>query len=1374
MTRDNRATRSVVATAAGLLLGLWVFTHLRQLTSAPDTFIRFILTGVFAVLIVLRPKPDRPARPVRTWIVLLSGLLGALAHITGIVFGIHQAEWLGLLAVAAACLGWSLPGHYARDAAKALFLLYWAHPLPSQVLGSLQITMQQISVTGSEWLLHILNVRVWADGLVLKTGLHIFEVPAWCSGMRTATTVFLLALGLGLVKRLALHQKVVAVFAALLQALALNILRITTMVLLVPQLPDVDSVDFLHDTAGVIVIAAVFLVYLEIEFMRRTKLRVDRKTNELAPEIETILREPPPFWRHVVDHSGRIVAGLLLIALTVIAGVKLRPYHRTERYRGVAESMRDSGQLADAERLGWKVQTIEPDNDEWMSTMLRLLVMRAKYREALEHLGTLAPAEGQRALEHQILAAYSLMGLRRHAEARAIIDTMPEEIRDTDPRVAMILAEMAFYANDPDEVAKRVITAAQWGPNIGRIRALYPYLRLGRKWEVISDTDPRKSYRDPAEALSAAEAFMNLDQVLDVATLARQAVEDWPQDSRLLVPLFYLTGKRPDEGWERRYAAHLRRCLPAIKDPNELYSLVENCFHIRRPDLAWSIHKRVSEIDPRYPGLTMMAVRYGQRWFSFRQRYLGIPSTSAWDAVDLTSYFHVGRLTPMWAFVCDLIPLGPALGVTDTVPVRKDMLADVLEQFRMLDEQERLSLSMRYEYAFALEIDKRMDDARAVLERIAKTHPEQTETSRVELSAMYERQGDWISVYETLRTYPDDTELPRLTPLLRLATAQLNLQLGLGAIRTSRAAVHHYPNSGEAAGILSHALRDYDSPEAALAALSRNILFRTPDLKAMEAEVLMRTQRFSEYRRIRKEALLATPPVLPNAKQGFSLPPAELSLNWHLIFIPTEQDFAKHAARIRANLPRTSSPFLRDLYTIWLACYDTDDPGVLLAPESWLACGRDSTERAIALSQLCLLLCRRQDYDAARAAAEAATIAQPHTPLHWRFLIGLSSGDQDVIGRARAACPQDSEIWLAWLLSICRDGLASPADPPDRPGLVETIGDAVANGSFSPATLTRAAELLLRAGYRDAAVAVARRATDEARTLLPAYIIGLRCAILSRDPEWAESCTLSALRSALRPPPTLYRRLVEIKMDDGDLDIDDDMVEALKHLRRSDPDNELWARMLSLVRFRRGGWEVLDSLTQATAALDAGATDRMTYIIGAEAARLLHNPGRATDLLRQGLKRYPNDVIMLNNLAYTLADTPDRTAEALDILPSLLPRTTGSPWLIDTVALVYLRNDRLKEAEQALGWIMKEPPPGSPEAFRYRLRQAEIALRRDELQKTAAILRSILRGSKGIADEDILNANRMLSRADEMLRQLGLRTSASASDASTTTSRPAR
>jgi len=1346
--------RSVVTGAAALLLALWVGTHLPQLASAADTLIRFTLTGCFALLILLRPKSEAVIKPPRISTVVVVGGFGAILHVGGVIFGVHQAEWIGLLGVVWACLAWSTAPHTAHDAAKALFLLYWAHPLPSQLLGGFQLTMQQLSVSGAEWLLHMLNVRVWADGLVLKTGLHIYEVPAWCSGMRTATTVFLLALGLGLIKRLALHQKLLVVAAALLQAIALNVIRISTMVLLVPRLNHGSSVTFLHDTAGIIVIGAVFLVYAEIELMRHTKRKVDHRAGELNPDMQIILREEPPFWRRVVDHPKKIVIALLVIVMTVLLGYKSRPAHRAAMYRGVTEALRDARQLADAERLGRQVQTLTPDDMAWEATILRLLVMRGKYQEVLDRIEIRPDAEGPQATENRILAAYSLMGLKRHDEARHLIGELPASVRDQDPRVAMILAEMAFYADDPHEVARRVVTAAQWGPNIRRIQALYPYLRLSREWHAIADTDPRDAYADPIQALSAAEAYMNLNLTVDVAKLARRAVDDWPRDVRLLTPLFFLAGNRPDEGWESHYAQHLRRCLPDMQDADTLYALVKNSFQLRRPDLAWSIYHRIEALDPRYPGLTMMAVRYGNDWFRFRRRFLGLPAGRAWDTMELRPYYHVGLLSPRWCTLCAEIPLGSTLSVSETVPVRQALLQSALDQFDARDRAGKLSLPMRYEYAFALEINKDVEGARGILDAIAAEQPGEALSARVELSSMYERMADWQNVYETLRTYPE-VERPRLGPLLRLTTAQLNLRLGLGAIETARTTLQHYPESTQAAGALATALAQHDSPEDALHILSAKRLRRQRNMDIMEADALYRTQRYSEFKRFRKSALIGSGPLDGDLPQGYSLPPAELAINWHLIFVPTSKEFAAHAARLRENLSKTTSVFLRDLYTIWLAAYETEGPSPLWNAERWEACGRDAGERGIALNQLYIMLCSRSDFAAARDVAARATTVQPDVPLHWRFLIGLTAGDADVVRRAAQACPLDDEIWLAKLLSLCHEGLATPRAPPDRPELTVSVENVMARDSTPPATLTRGAELLLRAGYSHLAARMMRTVTDRARSLLPSYIVGLRCAILSGDKAWAERCALNAINASLQPPPELYRKLVQLKVDDNELDTDDAMVDALKNLRRSDPDNPLWPRMLSYVRFKRGGWEVLDSLSQAKAALEAGATDRMLFIVGAEAARLLHNVDRASDLLRQGLKYYPNDTVMLNNFAYTLADTPGHAAEALEFLPQLLTRAAREPWLVDTIALIYIRNDRLREAEQALGWLTIERQPNTPDWFRYRLKLAEIAFRRDQLEETRTIVREILRGSKGIPDEEILNANRLLSKADETLRQLG-------------------
>jgi len=165
----------VLASAAGLFL-VWVVTNLRHLAATQNGTIRFFLTAFFGLMILLRPKPARDrartAPLLPAWAAALLVVAAAAMAVLGMMFYVHQVEWLGLLLLLYACLNWALPPRFARDLPLALLLIYWAHPLPSQLFGPLQLAMQRWSVAGSEWLLHLLNVRVWGDGLVLRTFPH--------------------------------------------------------------------------------------------------------------------------------------------------------------------------------------------------------------------------------------------------------------------------------------------------------------------------------------------------------------------------------------------------------------------------------------------------------------------------------------------------------------------------------------------------------------------------------------------------------------------------------------------------------------------------------------------------------------------------------------------------------------------------------------------------------------------------------------------------------------------------------------------------------------------------------------------------------------------------------------------------------------------------------------------------------------------------------------------------------------------------------------------------------------------------------------------------------------------------------------------------
>ena len=1007
-TESTIATgRRAVLLAAVLLALTWVITHLPVLTAAPDTLLRFVLSFGLGALLLRRRGAGHAARPPPAAVAAFA-VAGITAALAGVILPVHQLEWLGVLLLSGACLLWALPGAQARNVPAALFLLYWAHPLPAQVLGPLQLHMQWLSVQGAELVLHMVNVRAWADGMVLRTGLRDYEVPLWCSGMRTATTVFLLALGLGLLRRLALWRIAVLVAAGLAQALLLNILRIGLMVLLVPYFPNLTALTFLHGTANVIVLLAVGLLVLEMWAWERARGR--ERVSELGYPGATALLGKPAFWRTL--YRGRWALPILLVLLAAVGiGYRCRPEHRLEMWKGATELLRDAGRYPEAQRLAEWVQRLIPDDEEWRLTVLRLHVLQERYEEVLERLDEVPDRTLQRRLEKKVLRAYCLMGLGRVQEAAAVIAELPQDAKSTDPRLAMILAEMAYHADNPQRVADFVTTASLWEPNLGRVRKLFPYLRRHRKWKAIADADRPVAHADLAQALSSAEAAMNLNLVARVADLATQVHNRWPDDPRVLEPLFYLAAKRPDTPWETAFAEVLRGCVRQAEHPDLLYGLFEKCFGLGRPDLAWLVYRRLAELDAAHPGLPFTVVLHGDRWFVFRKRFFGVPAADAAERMSLKNWMRWNRHLAPWREVWPLIPLAAELAVSDPTTLRKQSLRRALEAFRARVETQQLSTAMRFEYVTALEIAGEFATATQQLAQIAAELPAERERVTLALSEMMERRADWQGVYEVLRPCADEPE-PSLAALLRLTQAELNLRLGLPALETARQAVRLYPHSAQAAHLFATVLSQYDSPEEALFFLEQPRARTDVNLSLLEVDLLFRTGRYTELSRQLNNLLLPAVVTSRLPPQRTFLQPAESAVLWSRFALPGARDFAAAARILRANLPATTSPFLREMLGLWLACYEAGAQGPAADPERWLACGRDRREQATALNQLCLLLARHGQVESARRVARRAVETWPESPVLWRLLVGLSEGDLGLVAAARRACPQDPELWL--------------------------------------------------------------------------------------------------------------------------------------------------------------------------------------------------------------------------------------------------------------------------------------------------------------------------------------------------------------------------
>ncbi|MFO7870657.1 MAG: archaeosortase/exosortase family protein [Kiritimatiellia bacterium] len=1347
-----------VSAGVALLLAAWIAVHFPRLAAGPNALIRLVLGTAFALFIFFRPKTgalkgDALAPCLSRRAALVPAGLSALGVIAGLVFDVRLLEWLGLLALVYFALAATLPRRFSRDLPAALLVLFWIHPVPSQFMFPLQAAAQKLSVNVSEWLLHMLNVRVWADGTVLRTGAMAFEVPSACSGMRVATTVFVMSLGLGLAARLKPWEIVVLVPLAIVQAVLLNVLRISAMVPLSGRFEDLESISFLHDSTAFVSAAGTLVIALEVGWYLSRKRRTETRRGELNPDWMEHLSDKPPFWRIITQNRWRIVAGLAAVTLGAGLVYKSRPYHRAHMLMPVAEALRDSGdslRLERAEHLARVVRRMVPEDTSWVMSAIRIRLLRAMrgdadYESVLEEAETLDNIAGHQKVEREILKAYALMGMGRIKEAEGLIAALPRRTRENDPRAAMVLAEAAYHTDEPGKAARHVLTAARWGPNRKRIEALYPYLRYHRKWEAIRNTSFGGPFSGPSAAMSAAEAWINADESAKVADIALRAVSRWPRDHRVLVPLFIMAARRDNPAWEERFSEQLRRCVEVMEDAWELYGLAEMCFSLHRPDLAWKLWQRIEEISPGHPLLPWMAAEYGDRWFVFRKHFLGRKAMYSSETMNIMPYLELARLMPFWRELLKKIPLVEELGGYRTTDARKEFLKQAIERFGAMDEKGDMAAAMRKEYMLALEIAGDMEEVKRRAEKLASDPRVEPQKAAEALSAAYERKGRWIDVYETLRGYISRTQSSRfsLDALLRLARAERELGLRLCAKYTLERARDAFPGSLAAKAALAEILVEEGSAGRALA-----LGLSSKALAPLKARALYKTGRYTRMKDFCDTAGITSPDLPRGVTEPLFLAPAEYSLFRHEFRVPSRKEFARHASVLRGNLETAEdSFFFKEFIPLWLAAWErvkdaaSKPPANYYPIEEWLAAGRDRFEKAEALNNLTLLLCAAGASEQARNTAEKAADLFPESSELWHMAISLSKGDIEIISRARENCPSDGEIRLAALVTAEQ---GRPAEAPEEWSQPEKIS------LYTPAALTRAAEYLYRAGKRREAAPFAREAVGRADGLLAAYIIGIKCALAAEDRDMAFVSVRNAVRYSRRPFPILDRKLVELKTEGFNIQADSETIHALRRLSEAEPDEPLWPQLLGFASYRRGrGADMLHSLYAMRKAFRAGQYTPVACSVAAQACRRLGNTELAVEYLREGLRSNPGSVVLLNNLVFTLAGTEDGVPEALQLVPKLLSGAGDDLHVLDTAAETYFRAEEFKRASDVNNRLISRAPRDEALWFRAKVRAAEMLYGASKPGPAKAVLEEIMNNPSGAAPEDMRRAEAL---ADKLKR----------------------
>lgn len=1299
----SRTQKLVLASAAALFIA-WFgfhfdrFFHEADGTAGAGRVVCLVLGILFFPAILFRPSPTAAQTRFPGWIAHAAGLSGVAVLLTGIVFDRQQLNWLGGILLLYSCLQWSLPQRFSRNIPPALLLLYWVHPIPSCVFTPFSLTLQNASVQGTEWLLHCFNVPAWADGTMLRMETVALDVPRSCSGMTTAIAVLVSCLGTGLLFRIRWYELAVLVMLGLLQVLILNIMRIALVAVATQFMPPESVSGHIHNSLGLLLVSAIVLAQVEaaVWLSRRTRrLTRERNIRDGVVEPEDRAGILHPFWRHVFRSAWAIMA--IAVVSAVIAGTlyKRRPHHRSRMVGRLVDSF-EFWNPADAERAAAEAVRIDGKNIDARLSLAQVLLSRKKYCQAFTELDRIP--ENDRDVADIVTRAQALVGMKRLKDAVVLIDNLTDDARRI-PQVAIARAEIAAEQDDARCVASNVILAvADPSPALlRRVRTLFPYLAAREEWKAIVNCDRPLPYDDHVHAAIAVDAYFRLNNIPGMAKTLTRVVKNWPEDPLFLTHLLAMAILRPEDGWDNVFANNFLRNLRTL-DNDHLSACMKYCFRLGRPDLAWLAFRRLSSIEPQDPGLHLSASEFADVWFTFRNRHLGLNSVSPETTVDLRPLFIRTRNVWPYALLWNGVPFAEEFTSVEAGSVSKKHLKICLEE---LERRERANvLNQRTEMLFVTALTRagRYLEAGQRLDRLDRTYPDKRREVLCRRLMLSDLQRHWDSSYEISRQCVSLVRDPGLESSLSQLNALLHLRLGTHALIVAERLHRLFPNSSRATLALITVLQTCGFEEEVLFLMDKVPGTAGP---LVGAAALRDTERFLEADRF---AAPTERTGLPREerRQSLFLPMAELTVTPPRPEITlTDRDMDREAAQFALEAEESVSPYvagLKRLIANWYRCRGRSGSS---DPAKWQEVGRDETERAVSLHELATLLIRQQRAGEADKILAGATLLLPDSAPLWQSRVASSGGDKAAIEQARRACPSDSELWLAGLVARTRD------TGPGKWALQEVL-QATAQPRFPVGAVVRAGDFLLRNGMTNAAAVAARYSIRHANGLLPAYVLGLRCALTTGDMDWALSCASQAAMNALDPTP-FQMAIVDINAHTGQPTAD--LALLLNRLHTQFPADPQWPERLGILYFQKGDTRAAYGVFSSMVAKNLA--DRMqvpSLLVVAEAARLEGLNREAAEILARAYERCPDNSDILNNFIYVLASDQKTLGQAQALLPRLLEKRKDSSSVFDTAAVVYFKAGLLRRAAEFSEKALQLVRPGDYAAAEIHLNAAEIRL----------------------------------------------------------------
>lgn len=638
--------------------------------------------------------------------------------------------------------------------------------------------------------------------------------------------------------------------------------------------------------------------------------------------------------------------------------------------------------------------------------------------------------------------------------------------------------------------------------------------------------------------------------------------------------------------------------------------------------------------------------------------------------MDARPFYQYARHFAPWRELWGQIPLAEELGNVEARQGYERRLKLCLASLERMESSGKLDLRLNLLYVQVLGELGRWDEAHAKLRRFEAAEPLRKKEFLLAHAALYKAQQDWEMVYETLSDYLRQEGFPPLTVWMDMAGTGMSLGMGnlaLGALEEVRA---KFPESEEWRLAMAGVLGYYGFPEEALFLVNS---MKKPAHASVRARLMMETGRLVEADKLVVVEQLGDLGVAK--RQTELLPPAEWAVEWRGGKMKDE-DYAREKEQLRNR----TTPFLKQLTALKRNWFESKGEGGSSNPATWEAAGRDRREKALSLIELAFLLLRQGRGEEAAKAADKAIDHAPEWSLSWR-LATIASKDPVLAEKAIATCPWDSELWLGYIVTGIKSGKGAA-------WATQEISRVVSEKRFSPGTLVRAGDFLLRKDMTNAACEAARAAIKDGQGLLPAYMLGMLCGIKTKDRDWAIQCARNGAEQALEPWP-FYKIIVALKGKRGVRD--PDVARSLEALAAKYPKERIWGERLGELYFLQGQTGRAVGLLEDALAREQGekGASVRTFLMAAEAARREGDLARAVRILRSAKARYPKDQNVLNNLVYNLAQNLTTLAEAKTLLPDLIEQAHDSFAVYDTAALVYTKSGDLKLAETYMRKALK-------------------------------------------------------------------------------------